>query len=77
MHCDGKCQMKNKLEESNENDPQKPLSNNHHILEIVLFLDDLETFNCLKFETDNQNFYSTQSSKTSERPHPIFRPPIV
>ena len=77
LHCDGKCQMENKLEKANDDDPQKPIKNNHQIVEVVLFFKDLDLFTYLNFEATNRNFYSTQSSKTLDLPHPIFRPPIV
>src|SRR5699024_11009918 len=77
MHCNGKCQLENKLEETDENDSQKPVKNNNQLHEVILFLDDLELFNYLNLETRNKSFFRPQTAKTKERPHSIFRPPIV
>lgn len=77
MHCNGKCQMENKLEETDSNDFQKPVKNTPQILEIILYVDALDTYNYIYIESNSKRFYRSQPSKTADRPHPIFRPPIV
>lgn len=77
MHCDGKCQLVNKLEETKEDNSKMPDQSIHQFVEIILFFDDLDAFNYLNFETNSKSFYASHSSKTIDRPHPIFRPPII
>lgn len=77
MHCDGKCQLEDKLEKTQNQDPQKPINNNHQIIEIVLFINELTAVDFPALEMQNKNFFRPQSAKTKDRPHPVFRPPVV
>ncbi|WP_118196540.1 hypothetical protein [Albibacterium indicum] len=76
MHCDGQCQLMKKLEKEDQKDqsnPQRNLENNNKYflsqeLSFVIFLTQ---------DTEKSDFSILPDPKTIDRPHSIFRPPMV
>lgn len=76
MHCNGQCQLMKKLEKEDQKDqsnPQRNLENNNKYflsqeLSFVIFLTQ---------DTETPDFSILPNPKTIDRPHSIFRPPMV
>ena len=77
IHCNGKCQMTKKLkqeEEKDKNNPQRKVENHNEF-----FTSDDGSFvlSPVILNTDRQRFALLSETKTLDRPHTVFRPPIA
>lgn len=76
MHCLGQCQLMKKLEQEDKKDqsnPQRNIENNNKY-----FLSQEPSFSeLLILDRDKQEFNTFPDLKVINRPHSIFKPPMV
>lgn len=76
MQCEGQCQLMKKLEKEDKKDkgnPQRSLENNNKY-----FLSQEEShITLVSEEIEPEHFSLLPDSKAIDRPHSIFRPPMV
>lgn len=77
MHCNGKCQMEKKIRQEDKkrgNAPENKIDsfNNFYCLGQHAF-----TLSPATFDLDKKDFPLLPEPKTIDRPHSIFKPPIV
>lgn len=77
MYCNGKCQMTKKLkqeEEKDKNNPQRKVENHN---EFFTSVEGRLAFSPVVFNDVRQRFALFSETKTMDRPHSVFRPPIA
>jgi len=76
MHCNGQCQLMKKLDKEDQKDqsnPQRNLENNNK----YFLSQELSIVNSFTQDIISQDFSILPDPKTIDRPHSIFRPPMV
>lgn len=77
MHCNGKCQMNKKLkneDDKNKNNPEQRLENHNYY---YLVQAPLREVNIISLSIHKQKFGQLPNPAVLDRPHSIFKPPII